>query len=281
MNGASVKDRRGFMNRKPWPIVIVSLIFFIVPVMNIIGTYFLLDMNVPFFSGYLESLFFLPENRWPLMQMVLPSFVAGIAVYSVKKWSYPVFYLAMAWITFEIFHNQSKGMDTLSTIQTVVLPMSFNMAYCLYFMLPSVRAIYYNPRLRWWETKPRYMYSMTVRVIVNGMIEDAQMDNISEGGILAKLPMTLDQYSTLNIHMMLDGTDIHTKAKVAYRRDDGVFHGLQFVDMTKEQKKYMAKFIRKLEADKCELTRPVMSWEKDFGQWFVRLVKTGKGLVPG
>ncbi|MBY0414257.1 MAG: PilZ domain-containing protein [Bdellovibrionales bacterium] len=268
------------MSRKPWPIVILSILFFIIPLANLIGTYFALKLNVPFFSVYMESLLTIPENRWPVLCMILPSFAAGVAVYSVKRWSYPVFYSAMAFLTFQIFKNYSSHLATSNNLIILLVPLIFNMIYCFYFTLPSVRAVYYNPRLRWWETRPRYIYTSPARIIFNGDIEDVEISNIAEGGILANLPMKLEPQSTAMLCMVLNGTDIHMKVRVAYRKQDNISHGLQFVDLTTEQKRFMGKFMRKLEADKCELSRPVVVWHKDLIHWFTTLVKTGKGIVP-
>lgn len=269
------------MNRKPWPIIIISILFFFIPVLNIVGTYFSLDVSVPFFSAYMDSLIFLPENRVPLLIMILPSFAAGIALYAIKKWSYPVFFTAMSVLTYEIFKNYSLGMDTPTTLLCVVMPMTINMGYCFYFLLPNVRAVYYNPRLRWWESKPRYVFSSNIKISIDGVMTEGRMSNISQGGILAILPKLMPIQSVTNLHMSLEGMEMVVLVRVAYCKEDHVSHGLQFIGMSKDKKKFMVKFIRKLEVEKCELTRPVLSWEKDLSCWLKTLVKTGKGIIPG
>ncbi|MBY0414589.1 MAG: hypothetical protein K2Q18_10500, partial [Bdellovibrionales bacterium] len=162
------------MIRKPWPIIIVAFIFFIIPIVNILGTYlFMKDQYA--FSDYIQSLFLDSVNYLPLFNMVVPSLVAGYSVYSVKKWSYPVFLICMVWITIQVFFKFSYALRGMDFVLTVILPMFINVVYVSYILLPKVRAPYYDPRLRWWETKPRYVFETDLKISYNDVSADGKM----------------------------------------------------------------------------------------------------------
>lgn len=266
------------MIRKPWPIIIVSLIFFFIPVINIIGTYFFLPSEYTF-SDYIYSLFFDSVNYFPLFNMIVPSLTAGFAIYSVKKWSYPVFILCMVWITIQMFSKFSH-MSSFDQIFSAFVPMLVNIAYVSYLLLPKMRAPFYDARLRWWETKPRYFYSTDIKVSFNDTHTEAQMTNISEGGLFAIVPMPIEPNTIVDLKFSILEAMIEVKAKIVYRKPDRISHGVQFYNLTRAQKKTLAKMMSRLGEEKYELTRPIPRWNDDFKIWFKTLMTTGKGLVP-
>lgn len=267
------------MIRKPWPIIIVSFIFFFIPIFNILGTYmFLKDQYA--FSDYIYSLFFDSINYFPLFNMVVPSLVAGVAVYCVKKWSYPVFLLCMVWIAIQVFFKFSYALRGFEFFLTVILPMLINILYVSYILLPKVRAPYYDPRLRWWETKPRYVFSTDLKITYNNEAVEGKMTNVSEGGLFAIIPTMIEPNSMIDVGFDVLGNHVDLKAKIVYRKPDGTSYGLQFASLSGDQKKSIKKIIAKLDEGKYEMTRPVPKWDEDFVRWFKTLITTGKGFVP-
>lgn len=267
------------MIRKPWPIIIISFIFFLIPIINILGTYFFLKDNYSF-SDYMNSLFFDSVNFLPLFNMIVPSVVAGIAVYSVKKWSYPVFLICMAWITSQMFYKFSFEYSKTELFFTIIIPMLINIVYVSYILLPKVRAPYYDPRLRWWETKPRYVFTTEIKITHGDLTTVGNMTNISEGGLFAIVPTPIEPNSVIKLNLDILGDSLEIMAKVVYRKPDGASHGLQFTEVTSAQKKTVKKMINHLAAESCEMTRPIPRWDEDFSKWFKTLITTGKGLVP-
>ena len=73
---------------------------------------------------------------------------------------------------------------------------------------------------------------------------------------------------------------IEVKAKIAYRKDSNMSYGLQFVELTRDQKRDIKIMMARLGKDNYRLTRPMPRWTQDLGQWVKTLIKTGKGLLP-
>lgn len=220
------------------------------------------------------------NNYMPLFDMVIPSLVAGIAVYCVKKWSYPVFLICMLWLTFQIFYSLSPNMTFSELFFTLILPMSMNILYVSYILLPNVRAAYYDPRLRWWENKPRYVFSTDIKIRSEENMILGTMSNISEGGLFASIATPIEPNTVIELEFEILGTNIELKAKIVYRKPDGASHGIQFIDVTRVQKKLLRNIVTKLAKEKYEVTRPVPVWTEDLTKWFLTLIKTGKGFFP-
>jgi hypothetical protein len=259
------------MLRKPWPIVLVSFVFFLIPIFNITGTYFILRGNYNYWE-YLIGLFSNPSNYWALIGMIVPSYVAGFAIYSVKKWSYPVFLSCMLFIASQMLVKFS--------IASVLLPMTINIFLVSYVLLPKVRAAYYDPRLRWWETKLRYLFVTKIEIGHHETWYLGKMTNISEGGVFALIPSVIAPETIVTLRFEIFEMEIEVKAKIVYRKSDNSSYGLQFIELSKEQKKLLAKIIARLAKEKYEVTRPVPVWTEDLRDWFFTLIKTGKGMVP-
>lgn len=267
------------MIRKPWPIIFISLVFFLIPIFNIINTYFIIGTDFPFFD-YIYSLTLIPKNYLHLFDMIVPSFVAGIAVYCVKKWSYPVFLTCMLWITTRMFITFSSHWSFWEITFSLFVPMVINILYVSYVLLPNMRAAYINPRLRWWETKPRYFFSTNIEIFFNDKTILGQISNISEGGLYCVIPTSIEPNSLVKVKFTILGSEIKAQAKIVYRKPDEVSHGVQFFNIPRAQKKRLKKIMARLANENYEAVRPVPVWTEDLAKWFKTLIKTGKGFVP-
>jgi len=272
------------MNRKPWPIVILAFTFFLIPIFNIVGTFFFIDANVSFFE-YLAALFNLKNNGLFLFYLIIPSFVAGVAIYLVKKWSYLIFLICMGFISFQVIFSYSEGLSFIDLFFLLIIPLAINLLYVSYILLPEVRATYFDPRLRWWESKPRYFFETDIQIsFENEMLSTetmlAKLSNISVGGLFVIMPKGLGQNSHVNLKFEIFGIPLELKAKIVYIKPDHVSCGLQFIEVTKKQNKTVKQIIDLLVKNKCQETRPRPLWTEDLLSWIKTVLKTGRGLTP-
>ena len=267
------------MHRKPWSIVLLSLVFFLIPIFNIIMTYFTIS-NAKNFDDYLYNLAFNPNNHSGLFDMVVPSLVACFAIYNVKKWSYPLFLSAMFWIILKMFYIYSNQISFFGLILTMLIPMLINILFVSYILLPNVRAAYFDPKMRWWETAPRYIFSNPVKINLDGGIILGNMTNISIGGLFINIMSPLKPDTLISISFDIFDTHFLLNSKVVYCKSNEFSYGLQFLNITNIQKKSLKKIIKKLADENYETTCPTPIWTEDLTKWFLTLIKTGKGFTP-
>lgn len=267
------------MIRKPWPIIIVSLIFFLFPFFNTVFTFYFIPEKISFYD-YLYNLVLNPSNRFLFLTLTIPSLIAGISIYKVKKWSYPVFLICMIWVMLYEIISFSSHYTVGEFILIIVVPMLINITFISYLLLPNLRAPYYNSRLRWWETKPRYLYSTQCEIGIDENKVLGQVMNISEGGIFLNLMNPIELESIVSLKFVVLDIPLEVKAKIVYRKDDGASYGLQFFEVDKSQKLIIKKISHKLAENKIEEARPIPLWSEDLKNWFKILIKTGKGLLP-
>ena len=53
--------------------------------------------------------------------------------------------------------------------------------------LPYLRTLFFNPRLRWWETEKRYHTDIIANILIGGKVIEGKMENISLSGAYISL----------------------------------------------------------------------------------------------
>jgi|GEM_PF-2706236 hypothetical protein len=271
------------MARKPWVIIVLTAVLILLPIYNIITTYVISKHNVTF-THYLYSLFALKENYVALFNLIVPSLITAYAVYSVKKWSYIVLGLCVFWISGLAIYDVVKYYGSLNTLQiifAVVLPILFSFAITIYFLVPAVKTTYFDPKIRWWEAKPRYIIEIGATVEQEEGQHSGKITNISEGGCFVQLDdKLLELDSMINVKFKFDEKQYVYEAQIVFNRTDIKGYGVQFQNLSREKIREARTLIKNIKLSGASLSRPLPMWNDDLKKWFLNLIKTGKGLTP-
>ncbi|OFZ05138.1 MAG: hypothetical protein A2070_04555 [Bdellovibrionales bacterium GWC1_52_8] len=226
---------------------------------------------------YFESLLLYSPFKAGLELILYP--LAAIAIYAVKGWSYPVFLLILASDSYLKFEGWQDFPEAF-TFELFFATLAVNAVIVGYFLIPTVRAAYFDKRLRWWESKPRY------RVKLRGLIKTEQLTarctalNISEGGVFIKASHVLEPGSALNIELLIMGKKLLLSAVVIYARTgEPSCYGLKFRHTRKTQ--YQLKRITaalSLMGLKSRNINP--KWWVSLWDWAATLFQTGRGIQP-
>ncbi len=208
--------------------------------------------------------------------LLLP--IAGIAIYSVKKWSYPVFISIIGWTIYSNYEVWRAHPDTM-TLPVTLFTYGANLAIVSYFLIPAVRAAYFNPRLRWWENKPRY------KVNLEGMIKGAfgetpaEVVNLSEGGAFVSTSAELQPEDKVDLHFNVFDRVFGIEGRVVYRLGSRNAYGVQFI-LTPEIYANLKRVTQGLERMGVQRQPEKVLLYQSLREWAKTLVTTGKGLVP-
>lgn len=268
------------MDYRPWFIVFLGVFVALSPVQNILMFSVAFDQSVieyiadvyQFQTGpQLASFYFLP-------------LVAGYSIYAVKNWSFPVFVVSF---TFYMYQTYMTGtfpavFNDLSLMTAVLL---MNLILIAYFLLPTVRAAYFDASVRWWEAKYRYKIEMDAEVTSNGKQVMGKISDISEGGVFVTTNGRIDvspelhiniKYLTLNFQMQ--GKVVREQKNEANESEYG--YGIEFCEIPRENQKRLKKLIQALELLEIPRRPKRRDWESDFLGWVLRLVTSGRGITP-
>ncbi|OFZ22296.1 MAG: hypothetical protein A2X94_02265 [Bdellovibrionales bacterium GWB1_55_8] len=221
------------------------------------------------------------SSTWGLIDFFALLPMAGVAIYLCKKWSYPIFLLVAGLTIYSNFNTWSQAPDRFPA-WGLALTLFLDAVFVGYFLIPAVRTVYMDPRIRWWESKPRYL------VNAPGSVKDADGEkngtvaDLSEGGIFFAAEETISPQEPVTVRFKSGDREIEVRGTVVYhRKNSGAAHGgygVQFLH-TRETACAVRKMVRNLRRSGME-ARGTSDWREDLTTWFVTLAKTGKGLVP-
>ncbi|MDH4129545.1 MAG: PilZ domain-containing protein [Spirochaetota bacterium] len=243
------------MHKKPILIDILAIIYILAPVFSLLYFSYTIYGNLPSpISTYFNSLGSIAGPTIDKIAFIACFPIAGIAIYMVRKWSYPVFFLVTAWAlygNYVTWHNNPQGLSlSLLIVATVA-----NFVGVAYVLIPEVRKLYLDPSLRWWESEPRYKVSLENK---NDKGEkNGDITNISIGGIFI-IPSdnsSLQIGNSYPINFSFGDYKISLSGKVVHHNPNYLKgYGIQFIDLNHEQKSNLKKLTKEFKRQGYDCT---------------------------
>lgn len=262
------------MKRKPWAIIILAVLHLLAPLGNLIINAHRTGATVAQHWNYwlqvVPLLLFLSYTLLPIL--------AGVFIFVCKKWSY----WAYLGCLFLIFLSSLYGFSTNANLINFLFLMGLLLIDFLavaYFVVPAVRNVYLDPKLRWWEAAPRYSFENAVEI--NGSHETGQIKNISEGGLFAMSLTDLKEGDQAKLVWTFEGTVYQVEGKIVYKtaraRSEGF--GIQFTHNAESQKQLKMLCSKLREQGKIVPDR-LPGPEDSFMHWLKKLLVKHEGLFP-
>lgn len=263
------------MRTKPWPIILLAIMYFLGPIFNTLAGALVMKIS---YWHYLVS-FFKYNSLFDKVAMLTLYPLAGVAIYLCKPWSYPVYLFVMI-TSFYLNYQDFKHFSNIFTLPIFIMTVIFNVGLVSYFLIPSVRTTYFNRRVRWWESKPRFLIHLPALLDTPEGQKECELLDVSEGGAFIRLQDPLSPENLYTLHFSLFNRPLSIQARIVYRRHEGVAgYGLQFQFKEQEASQYR-KLMKGLRLIGIDVRTPAPEWKESLAQWFVQVMKTGKGLVP-
>jgi hypothetical protein len=268
------------MQRRPWPLVFLALLQILGP----IGSIFIsAHVNkVGFFD--MAGAIWKYSHPWDLIEFYALPFAQGIFIFYAKRFGY---YAVLALAAFSFYLNIQEWRIASDVISLPILlgVTGTNLALIVYLLLPNVRAVFMNPRLRWWETPPRYVVSMKAQVSKeDGHAKPATIGDLSIGGAGIQVESELyQQGDTLLLTFEHDSTTILMRAVAVYGRPDpngGHRYGLEWQRGAAEDERRTMRLLDELEEKKTPVIRMPPKWKEDLTAWWNRARKSPSAWVP-
>jgi hypothetical protein len=247
MTSGSTSTAKGYAKKPRW-IYALGISFLIAPLGNFIWSLAALGVRrwwdpavwmiwVPYVEWYV----------WLLMGLVAAS---GLSLLLVRKWSWLLSLISLASVLIYsvvlLPDISSKAGIFIVALLMIVTIGAMGVIFFSPFRLP-----YVNPRLRWWETSPRYR--VDIRVHVDDSPLEANLVDISRTGALIQWPNAnvpeLSGRTKLTLPMGLA-----LFVEVVRKTNQG--YGLRFMSgVNRDEKKALHTFLAQLAKDPTKLTR--------------------------
>lgn len=264
------------MKRRPWPIVILAILHVIAPLVSTLCAPIMTNLSVS------EYLTLLKGRPWLEIGEYFGLFpLAGLALLSFRNWSYPVFLAVMSWAFLRHYQNYQAIPQTF-TLAMLVGSYALNLGVVTYFFLPSVRAPYYNQRLRWWESKPRYRVEFHGSLLKGTQPHPMTVSDISEGGLFIRSGNSFGLGDFLKLEFQFLGKPFTFPGHIVHVQNLGkeTGYGVQLAFGSKKEQKQLMSIIKGLIALGYRDCRKDGHWIDDFKSWAKTAIKEGKGWVP-
>ena len=270
------------MEYKPWPLLILAFFHFIEPISKI--TFYSIFFHVnPLDAVAIE---YQMGSALHIFEFFFLFPIAGFAIFAIKKWSFPVFVIVETWvfITNIPYLNELYQSNQTWLLGFFVFFSILNIIVVSYLLLPAVRIAYLDPRIRWWEAKPRY--SANIEAKVNNQATGT-IKNISSSGIFITTDKNLLLEPEIDIEFTLkdplSSKEFHIKSKALvvhkFIVNNLEGYGARYTELTASNQHLINSMIKHLEQANID-RRPPRRNILDFFQWITILLKTGKGLFP-
>ena len=162
-----------------------------------------------------------------------------------------------------------------------VFPLILSNVVCLVvvatLLRPKTRSVYFNPRLRWWETSPRYIVSFAASVTrIGGKPTKATLQNIATGGAgIETVETGFLNNEIVDLQFQHEGETHQLKSQVVWEKDTGTgkqYLGLQWADGNANVEwSKLRRFIRGLKKKGTKTTRNLQPRFADLKDWISKI----------
>ncbi|MFQ5560287.1 MAG: PilZ domain-containing protein, partial [Nitrospinota bacterium] len=197
------------LKRRPLTIRLLALAYLLTPLTFILQYIYFTGLTLT--DPALWNKF---QSPYMMSFLVVPPIIA-VGIYRIREWGW---FLALVHILFLMINNAlaiHKGSATPPYAITLFTVATF--VFLMVFVRKEVLAPYFNPRIRWWESKPRYAVTLQVTISNNRLTGDGETFNISETGMFMASPLDvrLDEKFLITMQMP-DQTPVHCDGSVVW-----------------------------------------------------------------
>lgn len=258
------------MNRRPWLLIFLAILYCISPFIYPVVVSFYFD--TPLREVFRQTLE-LNSDLQNIETFVIPV-VLGLSTFTAHRWTYFVVVIGSLYLLVRNFYSFASSSDSVPVSGLILMNILF-IFVVVYLSRRSTRAIYFNPKMRWWETDLRYVLGLDGGLARVGVLPvKIRIRDIAIGGAAIETTETeFASHETVHLEFQFEGKPYKIASEVVWERKPtatGKLIGVQWIDdRTNTETKQIRKLIQMLKARKTPTTRPPNRW-KDFRNWIVR-----------
>lgn len=275
-----------YMKRRPWALVILAVLHLLAPLGNLVIS--ALWLKFPVFE-YVR-LGFTKYNLIQHWTMVTFPIIAAVAIYLCRRWSFALYLFCMGGMFVGSYNNYSHNPSDLILLKMIAV-FAIDIVVIAYILLPAVRRIYFDPKIRWWETADRFHCEIPSVVKLQNISTESseqkapiqhqvEVSNVSKSGLFFKTKNRIEDATPVTIEFTYADRDyIFSGETILHANQAGKGYGLKINHSTKSSRE-IRKLTRVLREEGRLAAERKPTAQDGFPHWFRNLLKSGKGLVP-
>ncbi len=258
------------MNRRPWLLVLLAITFVISPFLYPLLVSFYFD--TPLTTVAKETLAI--NSTYRNIEVFILPVVLGIFTYFAHRASYFIVVLGSIFLLVRNFLVFEATNDSFPVSALVFMNLLF-VFVIVYLSRRSTRALYFNSKMRWWETDPRYVVEWEGTLSrLGAQPTKVKIQNIAVGGAaLETLDSGFQPHEQIKLDFFALGQSYSFAAGVVREKNSEgapTLLGIQWLEKRRSADgKKMKKLIREIKQKGIPTTRPADRWQ-DFKSWISR-----------
>jgi Tfp pilus assembly protein PilZ len=166
---------------------------------------------------------------------------AGYGFWEMKHWAWYFFVIVNILVAYQNM-NLANDYGTSQHPAVALLCSWLAIGLLTLRVAREVRVPYFFPKIRWWESDPRYRLSVPVMIRRQG-IDEVQADilDLSLGGCFIKIRSEVGQDESVELSFAVFGIEIQCAGTVVWRTKSTVTHpkgvGIKFSEMDRTQRR--------------------------------------------
>lgn len=237
------------MKQKPLIFLVLGVLHFSEPLFKVL--YFKISTGLNFET--IMSNIFQMGGALKLAEFWLLFPLAGLALWSVKRWAYPLFVSIQV---YSLWHHLTYESYTWPYVTKNphfygLIILSFNVMVILYFLLPDVRRPFFEKEMRWWEHRMRYNFHIPVHFTKGdpSKLYDTKILNLSQSGaFMAYTARTIEVGDLIRVFITFGSESLelesHVVSRHTFQGHEGV--GLKFNYQSIWEKLSMSRLIKQV-----------------------------------
>ena len=161
------------MLHRPWSIVLFTWGHILAPFVSWFFTMYYLRIPISHADAVFYGMKWFTVFRWFALMPL-----AGLAIYQMKPWSFPIFTGALGLQLYTNYVAWARHPRAFS-IALFLVYFVIDGAIVGYLLRPSVRRIFFEKSMRWWESRPRYQVRMPLEIM--GLANDLPVASVLTG----------------------------------------------------------------------------------------------------
>ena len=218
------------MNTRPWFIYLLAVGLIASAWISVPLNAWLLRVPTPMILYWMTD-----QGAWGLLETFGIPLLMAVSLCTIRVPGYFAFWALMVW-------NYSIHYRNLSMIAASYGPLQLapfiicDLLLCIYMLIPSVRALYFDPTIRWWQSQPRYEIQWPAQCEHYGNWLDIKIVNISDGGSLITSENVLKLSDLVKLKFQVMTIPYEITGQVMHCRQSQ--YGIQFIHTPQTRDKF-------------------------------------------
>jgi hypothetical protein len=184
----------------------------------------------------------------------IAAIASGWGLWEMRRWVWYAFVVTHVLVLYgdavvvnEFSASNHKALAFISSV--------FLQFFLIFRVSREVRVPYFFPKIRWWESNPRYRLSAPVKLVRSAEhgaagIVAGEIQDISTGGCFVKLRTDLRQHESLVLDFAVFELALRCQGVVVWCTQSTVTHprgvGIKFMSLTRADKRALRQITRRL-----------------------------------